>query len=135
MKAITLHRPWPYAIARLGKNIENRRWPAPSKLIGQHLAIHAGQKLDEAGVRWIHRNIIWAPAKLPEEAHAAGVIVATCTLAACVHIDSMEGRRIERENPWAAGPYLWILRRIHPLETPVAARGQQGLWEWEGSLL
>lgn len=45
LKAITLHRPWPYAILRLGKRIENRGWECPLPH-GAWLAIHAGKTYD-----------------------------------------------------------------------------------------
>jgi hypothetical protein len=42
--ALTLWQPWASLIAEGVKTIETRSWPAPAELIGQHIAIHAGQK-------------------------------------------------------------------------------------------
>lgn len=53
MKALTLWRPWPYAIFHLpphvAKRVENRSWKPPVTLIGHRIAIHAGKTWDEAG--------------------------------------------------------------------------------------
>jgi len=43
MKALTLTAPWGTAIAKLGKDIENRRWKPPDAIIGQRIAIHEGK--------------------------------------------------------------------------------------------
>lgn len=40
--AITLWPEWAYAVAHLGKNIENRTWEPPDGLLGQMIAIHGG---------------------------------------------------------------------------------------------
>ena len=46
MKAITVKQPWAEAIARHGKNVENRSRRPPAHLIGQRVAIHVGQNAD-----------------------------------------------------------------------------------------
>lgn len=43
MKAITLSPQWAFAVAHLGKDIENRTWYPPKHYIGD-LGIHAGQR-------------------------------------------------------------------------------------------
>jgi hypothetical protein len=49
MKALTLRHPWAFAIAHLGKRIENRDWDARTadlmglpQLVGETIAIHGG---------------------------------------------------------------------------------------------
>ncbi|WP_155299612.1 hypothetical protein [Deinococcus kurensis] len=49
MKALTLRHPWSFAIAHLGKRIENRDWDARTadlmglpQLVGETIAIHGG---------------------------------------------------------------------------------------------
>ena len=44
MYAINLHRPWATLVALGIKNVETRSWPAPARLIGQTIAIHAGNR-------------------------------------------------------------------------------------------
>ena len=45
MKAITIWPEWSLAFILLGKNLENRTWPAPRDLIGETVAIHAGSRI------------------------------------------------------------------------------------------
>lgn len=46
MYAITIRQPWAEAIARHGKNVENRSRRPPAHIIGQRVAIHVGQGAD-----------------------------------------------------------------------------------------
>ena len=34
------------------------------------------------------------------------------------------------DDPFAEGPWCWLLREVRPLATPVECRGRQMLWEW-----
>ena len=43
--AITLHQPWATLIALGIKSVETRSWPAPARLVGQRIAVHAGKRL------------------------------------------------------------------------------------------
>ena len=45
MYAITLHQPWASLIALGIKTVETRSWPAPARLMGQTIAIHAGKRV------------------------------------------------------------------------------------------
>ena len=45
MYAITLHQPWASLIALGLKTVETRSWPAPARLVGQRIAVHAGKRL------------------------------------------------------------------------------------------
>ncbi len=44
MMALTLWQPWATLVAEGLKPFEFRSWPAPSRLIGQRIAIHAGAR-------------------------------------------------------------------------------------------
>jgi len=33
---------------------------------------------------------------------------------------------------WTPGRFAWDLENVKTLDTPVAAKGRQGLWDWEG---
>jgi hypothetical protein len=50
MRALTLHRPWAWAIAAGHKRVENRTWRPPSFILRQRIAIHAGKTFDEEGL-------------------------------------------------------------------------------------
>ena len=53
MHAITLHQPWASLIALGIKTVETRSWPAPARLVGRTIAIHAGKRVGQrAGRRY-----------------------------------------------------------------------------------
>lgn len=115
--AITLHRPWPYAIAQLGKDIENRTWRCRLKP-GEWLAIHAGRGYDFAGEDWILER--FPECKLPEAAdHPTGIVA----------IAQFKGNITESKSIWFGGPIGWQLGNVMPLTKPVACPGKQGLWK------
>ena len=116
MKAITLYRPWSYAVAHLGKDIENRSWKCPLP-IGSNLAIHSGQKWDKQGAEWIKNTL---GLQLPkEEEIQPGQIICVITFG---------GNLTESESKWFFGPYGWALEDAFVLPEPVPCKGAQGLW-------
>jgi hypothetical protein len=118
IRGLTLIRPWGWAIAHGGKDIENRTWKPPANMMGQWLAIHSGKKYDEAAASWIEDLTITPP--IPEDAEdQSGVIVAVARLA--------EVRTESPGNPWFVGPVGWVLRDVQPID-PVPCKGAQGLW-------
>jgi hypothetical protein len=114
LKAITFHRPWAYAIAHLGKDIENRSWACPlppSRLI----AIHAGRKYDRQAADWIRQSLgLDCPI---EEAHPGGIVA----------IARFVGNVTASDSPWFVGPIGWQLADVVAID-PVPCSGQQGLW-------
>lgn len=134
MKALTLHRPWAWAIAHADKRVENRGWQPPDSLLGQRFAIHAGLKYAADAAEWIRREVgISVPSK---DSMPAGVIVATVRLVGYIdddlwirpdpdddaHMDAVD------ESPWFCGPIGWVLDDVRALAEPVACKGAQGLW-------
>jgi hypothetical protein len=133
VKAITLKHPWPWAVAVLGKRIENRKWlPSPRQLkVDDYLAIHGGKwptsgsDLDDVmceatDLAFAHRD------KLPggnptllDVAKFSG-IVAVCRFGGAV---------TDSPNPWFEGPYGWVLGSVVVLPRPVICKGAQGLWD------
>jgi hypothetical protein len=126
VKALTIYRPWPWAIVHLETNpkrVENRSWAAPRWLIGQVIALHAGKRWDENGEAYIvdELDIVHS---LPEVANQMGV-VGTARVVGCW--------RNEREVPaeqrrWFFGPFGWVLDEVRALRTPIIIPGAQGLW-------
>ena len=49
MRALTLWRPWTWAVCHAGKRIENRPWRPWLSVMGQEIALHAGKTYDRAG--------------------------------------------------------------------------------------
>lgn len=134
MNAITISQPYASLIAQGHKFVENRTWPAPSKAIGQDIAIHAGK-----GTQYVTRK------QLADYPH--GCVLAIATLSLCVSRQSIIENTVYRPNELAyqtgktwqelfshqhtEGPFCWVLTNIRKLDQPVPASGNMGLWPWE----
>ena len=117
IRGLTLIRPWAWAVAYAGKDVENRTWEPPRAMVGGFLAIHAGKKWDEDAAQGMRFDLgIDVP---EEEDHPSGVIVAVARLAGVQH--EAFG------NQWFCGPVGWQLRDVVRIE-PVPCKGAQGLW-------
>jgi hypothetical protein len=134
MRAITLWRPWPFALfydSPLAKDVENRTWPPPARILGQRIAIHAGKKYDHEAAEDIADMLDLSV--LPPEAEHGGIV-------GVVTIDRFirggrcgYGQAIPRGDPafksmWFFGPYGWVLTDKIALLEPIPCRGAQGLW-------
>ena len=149
--AITLHQPWASLIALGLKTVETRSWPAPARLVGQRIAVHAGKRLVRQPGEAIEREL-WArwgehwPVNIP-----TGAVVATAVLTdmarvshidpssgQAVHDNSTEigcaaGRRRTPIDPWgdfSPGRWLWFLDDVEALPKPIPAIGRQSFWRW-----
>lgn len=131
LHAITVQRPWAWAIAHSTKRVENRVWK-PTIPVGSYLAIHAGKTWDD-NAAFVMETIDGV--ELPpytSDAHALG-IVAVARLAKV--IDCSREDVPEDQKPWTCGPFAWLLDDVVALDTPVACAGARGLWPVEGALL
>ena len=150
--AITLHQPWASLITLGLKTVETRSWPAPARLVGQRIAVHAGKRLvrqpggrieRELRVQWgedwrlnIPTGAVLATAVLAGMAQVARVdLLEGCA----VHdpwgeVGCAAGRRRTPIDPWgdfSAGRWLWFLDDVEALPEPVPAVGRQSLWRWD----
>lgn len=128
--ALTLQRPWAWAISHSSKRVENRTWTPPSHLVGSYLAIHAGKTWDEDGADTVAILTRCMPVE-PSE-HPLG-IVAVARLARV--IDCARDDVPEDQERWACGPYAWLLEDVVALPELVTAAGHQGLWPVTGEAL
>lgn len=119
MKALTLHRPWAWAIAGAGKDIENRTWRPPAAIIGQRIAIHAGRKLDRAGAYAIQHALGRRVTVDESVAMLREGIVATAVV---------DRFALRHDSPWFNGPVGWVLRDVIALPQAIPCKGFQGLW-------
>lgn len=118
IRALTLHRPWSYAIAYLGKDSENRSWKCPLPR-DSYVAIHNGKVWNEDAAAFIRK--ILPKAYLPkEENDPKGAIIAVARYVG--HFDPSES-----QSPWYMGGYGWKLQEVVAI-APVACGGSQGLW-------
>ena len=144
MRAITVHRPWDKLILSHGKNIENRSWRPPDSLIGQRLAIHAGKKIDNAGIARLMGILRGDKLAYAHDAQTlcgeAGVIVGVVMVGGWVKAayqgglvaqSSNFGERVAYDylnSNWFDGPYGWVLENPIALRNPIPCKGQQRLW-------
>ena len=151
MYAITLHQPWASLIALGIKTVETRSWPAPARLIGQTIAIHAGKRaVRKPGVA-VEDEM---RARLGEDWHRtipAGAVLATATLAGMARVKRVDPRaglavhdlsteagcavglgqtRIDPWGDFSAGRWLWFLADVMALSAPVPEIGRQSFWHW-----
>lgn len=132
IRGLTLWRPWAAAIVHGPKRIENRPWHPPLRLLdaGLWVAIHAGRRWDAAGAEFVlgrwrvgTTNACAIEGTWPGRFELQG-IVGVARVASCIHIE--EARKAG--DPWAFGPWCWMLDSVHALDFPIACRGAQGLW-------
>lgn len=125
--ALTIWQPWAWAIARAGKDVENRTWAPPRSAIGRPIAIHAGKRFDDDAT-----DTIWLMLdddlqdQMPvcAEDCTRGAIIAVATLADVKAL----GEGSARFSEWYGGPVGWLLSDVIELPMPVFCRGAQGLW-------
>ncbi|GAA0382501.1 ASCH domain-containing protein [Paenibacillus motobuensis] len=146
MKAITIHQPWATLIALGEKRFETRSWPTKYRGL---IAIHAGKKIDKEACmqpeisRALERQGYTAN-NLPtgaivtvcnlEEVHQ--ITVARDSFAGSVNQNGEIAMHVEGDEfafGWyEEGRYAWELRTVRRITEPIPAKGQQGLWNWEG---
>jgi hypothetical protein len=155
MLALTIHRPYPYAILHLDnemrKPVENRGWKPPMSLIGQRLAIHAGKVVSDDGLDEIAFR--FRTINDTQDAHlrefrdpsllALGIVGTVVVRGWLVwgrnawdyigevgHVQPgyEDWAQAQADTEWFTGPYGWLLDEPRPLKTPIACRGAQGLW-------
>lgn len=130
MKALTLIRPWSWAITDGGKRVENRSWQPSWRGLrpGEPLLIHAGQRYDADGAVWMRNEL---GLDVPSEAACQKGLVALARFERCV-ADPLA--LPDEQVRWFFGPYGWLLGDVIPL-VPFPCPGAQGLWDVHGGLL
>lgn len=134
VKTLTMIQPWASLIALGAKHFETRHWTTSYRGL---IAIHAGKALeydrgDRRFLSALARAGIHDPEALPR-----GAVLAIHWLGGIYHTedvrdraDLMRGDEVLFGN-FADGRSAWdVGRQVYAFETPVQARGQQGLWEW-----
>lgn len=135
LRALTLWRPWTWAICYAGKRIENRPWRAPQTIMNQYLALHAGKTYDKGCVALMRELGLSEPP--PAETCPQG-IVAVCKVVRSFSTIVENEHDLERlrdvvggiypdQRQWVFGPSCWVLDEVTPIE-PVPCKGAQGLW-------
>lgn len=146
MKAITIQQPWAGLIASGHKRFETRGWKTNYR---GPIAIHAGKQKDYDTCMLLAKEYtsIWGEIT----PLSFGSVIAIADLTECyeVHVDHTDDAVLMRGNMpfvWIGkdtnefrfgfyenGRYAWRLENVRPIE-PIPAKGQQGLWNWEGQI-
>ena len=141
MKALTVRQPHASLIAVGAKRYETRSWPAPKTLKpGDLLAIHAAACRVEAAVHRLPEAVrrtmaealgMWTWESLWEDT-TKGAILCICRFLKCWPTDGADLSAKEcLFGDWRPGRFAWELEVAHKLHSPIPAKGQQGVWEWE----
>ena len=124
MKALTIWQPWASLLASGRKKYETRSWATSYR---GPIAIHAAKRPV--------RQTIDAPGELDHL--PTGAVVGTALLTRCNLITEEFVAKLtpmERAlGDFTLGRYAWEFHGRVPADTPVPAKGMQGLWEWRGS--
>lgn len=143
MYSLTVKQPWATAIARFGKDVENRTRRPPAHLIGQRIAIHAGQALDpwrafqcdgaRVSAHEAHLQLWaagWGATHGDSDVPDAGRIVATARLVGWLGETSQGAvpgfesfvATADTRSPWFTGPVGWVLADVVALPVAVGEK-------------
>ena len=142
LPCISLWQPYATLIEVKAKPFETRHWPAPSRLIGQWVAIHAAARRPTRGeVEELNEDVQDAlgfchwPQRIPY-----GAVVCIAKLTGCYRVERWngmrpvlsDGREIEDDGfgDYTTGRFCWELNPVRPLAAAVPAKGAQGWWNW-----
>src|SRR5262245_5440028 len=127
MKALTLQNPWAWAVFHAGKNLENR-W-RPTSYRGP-LLIHVGKS--RQGLERFLPGELLCPGcpPLPDFSQ----LVFRAVLGVVEVVDCLKVKECE-DNPWAVGPYCWVLENPRLLKEPLPFSGQQAFFDVPDHLL
>lgn len=149
--AITVWQPWAALIVLGAKPYEFRGWPAPARLRGQRIAIHAGARpmrtaeLFDLRLR-LQSDEAWSTCLRPEIAlpfldrcladpraiplsHVLGTAILGQPVPAWEIVGEF-GAVLNDSDRAAHSNWAWPLTDIVPAEPPVPAKGAQGFWHW-----
>lgn len=118
-RALSIRQPWAWAILYAGKRVENRSWYTAYR--GQ-IFIHAGLAVEYEALDGLREDILRVPEPRPPAVR--GALLATANLVDCVRAEDVALDQYE----WALGPWCLILDSIAPLASPIAYKGQLGLF-------
>jgi hypothetical protein len=158
--AITLWQPWATLVAEELKPFEFRGWPAPQRVVGQRIGIHAGARPVRrseiadlintlSGDEWRTTGIndrakaldllerVWRAfrPKGSNDALALSHVVCTALLGQPIRDEDLAKKLslpgINDSGRSEHSNYGWPLTSVERLEPPVPARGARGFWPWK----
>lgn len=140
MKAITVLQPWAWLLATGKKRCETRSWKTNYR---GEILIHAGKQNLTLCMK---RETIFEARYMKQTGVfdidlATGAIIGKADLVNCVRIDEAIHRLVREQHieedafgNFSPGRYAWVMENPVLFDTPIPARGRQGLWNWEGEI-
>lgn len=130
MKVLSLKEPFATLIKNKKKLVETRSWNTNYR---GELYIHASVTKIDKEIRG--RKELFD--LLGNESLGFGRIICKCRLVDCIYMtkEYVEDMKINRFEEYLCGEYkegryAWILDSIEPLEEPIKAKGQLGIWNY-----
>ncbi len=127
MKALSVRQPWAWLIASGIKDVENRSWKTNFR---GRVYIHAGAKFDMSALK---------DSRIKTVEYGGLVTVRQCYSIFWMSLEWKSGAIIgevdiidcvtESDSPWFSGPYGFVLANAVLYETPIACKGQLGLFD------
>ena len=134
MMALTLKHPWPFAVARLGKRIENRIWRPPPSLLkpGDWFALHGGiqprGRDDLEEIAAMARCLIADRGHLLDLGPGDDVTLRDAIIPGVFAVCRLGPVLTASTDYWFDGPIGLSLLDLVVLPEPVPCRGAQKLW-------
>ena len=127
-EALSFLQPWLWAMMYAGKDVENRSWAPPARIIGNRIGLHASKGIDEGLPFLTIKNLSGkVPPDDDDPVLHRGSIVATAVVKEFFRrVDTLHPLA---RSPWFFGEVGWVLDDIRPLEKPLPHRGSLGLWK------
>ena len=124
MRALSIQQPWADLILYHGKDVENRTWKLPDKMLNQRIYIHASKRSDRDAVEgW---GFLFSGSPPGSDRTRRGAILGEVTIAGCV---------TEHTSEWFEGPYGFVLADPVAYDTPIPCRGRLGFFRPEISTM
>ena len=129
MKVVSIIEPWASLIKERVKYIETRSWKTNYRgKIYIHASLKKVPKKDER-----INNLIGL---LKDKDFKYGHIIAEAILVDCIYMDEEFLSNIKEDHQeyicgeYSIGRYAWILKDIKELKTPIPAKGNLGIWNY-----
>jgi hypothetical protein len=122
MRLLTIHQPWAWLVVSGHKRYENRTWSTSYR---GPLLIHAGQSRDS--LRTAKKLCESLGIALPDSL-AYGAVLGKVDMVDCKTADNID-------DPFASGPFCFLLANPVMFERPIPWRGSLGLIEPSSELI
>lgn len=119
VKTLTIRQPWAWAIMAGYKTIENRTWRTSYR---GPLLIHAATQYatDDGRAERVFSILGITPPTLL----VRGCVIGCVELVDIIPVSSVSA------DPWAFGPWCWVLESPRSFEIPIPLKGRPGLFEF-----